>query len=200
MILARVRRPDCGAASIDSLPSITPKHRDGELPEEAIAYDAASLASDDLLGLATDESHWRPAGDVLIFNPPPPDSLPLVFDPNAELEVEMDRAVAAGLRGRRITIVGGVYRAKTVSDLCKRYSLAETSVRWLPSEPGSHITLDALDGLSADRDVVYCVTGHISHAESISAKKRCRKRGIKAHAVEDSPEIIDHLRSVVRDK
>lgn len=70
-LLARVQVPPEAQPDVAVVPALTPSHRSGELVEEAIGYDAASLCTNDLLGLATDRDHWTPSGDTVVFNPPP---------------------------------------------------------------------------------------------------------------------------------
>jgi hypothetical protein len=87
--------------------------------------------------------------------------------------------------------VGGVLSDNVVENLKERFTPKE--IRWFDAEPGSQLNLDGLLGLQSRVDVVYCVTGHIGHDESIKAKQCCRKRGVEIRKVEKAGEIADDL-------
>jgi hypothetical protein len=87
--------------------------------------------------------------------------------------------------------VGGVPSEQVEAELNERFAPKE--IRWLGSEPGSRLNLDALDGLQFRVDVVYCVAGHIGHDGSVKAKKCCRKRGLELRKVGDAKQIADDL-------
>lgn len=193
-LLGRLRRDTDPAKAVRRIPTLSPRHQGGELVEEAIGHDAAHLASPDLVAIATSAGHWVPPAEVVAFDPPPPDTLPLVFEPTDRLDVEIDIAVAAALGGRRLTIVGGVLDDRLISALCTRFDLPAERVRWFESQPGSRVNLKPLDGLQPDRDVVFCVVGHIGHPESTKVDNVCSKRGIESQHVADSRDIIGRLR------
>jgi len=193
-LLARVQLPTDSHPTIAVVPTLMPNHRSGDLVEEAIGHDAATLWMMGVLGIATDRSHWAPPADAVAFDPPPPDMLDLIDTPLAHLDEEIDSAVAGFLRGRRLTIVGGCPRPELSESLCARFELDAAQVHWIGSERGQRLNLDSLDGLQADRDVVVCVTGHIGHAGSRGVKARCRRREIELLCVHDQNQIADELR------
>jgi hypothetical protein len=171
-------------------PRLSPRHQpDGG--EEAIGMDAAALHESPILGLATAKEHWDSVAESVMFEPPPPESLTLLFEPGASLPDEEDLAVRRFLKDRRVTIVGGVRDEQVLNDLTTRFQPKE--VRWFGAEPGPRLNLDGLTGLHARFDVVYCVTGHIGHEGSIKAKKCCRKRGIEMRKVSKAGEIVNDL-------
>lgn len=194
-LLGRVRSPSGSRPPISVVPRTVPRHLAGELVEEAIGHDSATLCSDGLLGIATDRVLWEPQGDSVRFDPPPPSTLPLIHEPSAELDEEMDAAVGRFLRDRRLTIVGGWQQPAVVDALCHRFKLETRQVHWIPSERGHRLNLDALDGLQKDSDIVVCITGHIGHPGSEGVKARCRKREVPLRGVQDQGRIADDLQS-----
>lgn len=173
-------------------PTLTPRYLAHEQGEAAIGADAAALHDSPLLGLATAKEHWQEDSERVVFEPPPPHSLGLLFEPGRQLAEEIDGAVSRFLRTRRLTIVGGIQNDQIVGDLSKRFAPKE--VRWLDAEPGSRLNLDGLTGLQARVDIVYCVAGHIGHDGSIKAKQCCRKRGVELRKVSKASEIAEDLR------
>jgi hypothetical protein len=170
-------------------PRLSPNHR---AQEESIGADVAALHSSPILGLATAEEYWAEVSDSVTFDPPPPESLELLFEPGAKVAGEEDLAVRRFLKERRLTIVGGIRNERVLNDLATRFSPRE--VQWLDAEPGTRLNLDGLTGLHARNDVVYCVAGHIGHDGSIKARQCCRKRGIEIRKVERPKEILEDLR------
>jgi hypothetical protein len=180
-----------GGDTQDPPPSLTPRYLGHDEGEAAIGSDAAALHQLRLLALATAEAHWEKPEKIVVFNPPPPESLSLLFEPSQQVSGEVDHAVHRFLKKRRITVVGGIRSDNVVAELNDRFTPQE--IRWFDTEPGSRLNLDGLLGLQSRVDVVYCVTGHIGHDESIKAKKCCRKRGVEIRKVEKASEIADDL-------
>lgn len=180
------------AEKIDNVPTLSPRYVPGDEGEAAIGSDAASLHQTPLLGLATAEEHWEEVSDRIAFCPPPPELLHLLFHPGAKVDTERDNAVRALLGEKRITIVGGIYNDRLHDELMQQFQ--PKAIRWLPAERGTRLNLDALDGLQARSDIVYCVTGHIAHAGSTKAQQRCRKRGVEMRKVPNAGDIPEDLR------
>lgn len=174
-------------------PALSPRYQAGEEGEVAIGSDAASLhrKRDHLLALATHPDHWCEPGDTVSFEPPPPESLPLLFKPGSGLAGEVDLSVRRYLKKRRLTLVGGIRSEAALNELRERFAPAE--IRWLDAEPGSRLNLDPLTGLNAGSDVVYCLTGHIGHETSIKAKQCCRSRGLELRKVAKASEVSADL-------
>lgn len=175
----------------DPPPSLTPQYQANQEGEAAIGADLAALHQSALLGLATAREHWAVSSDCVQLDPPPPECVPLIFDPLAPLQEESERAVKTYFKKRRLTIVGGIPNDALIDELKGRFQPRE--IRWLGAEPGSNLNLDSLSGLQARIDVVYCITGHIGHDGSTKAKQCCSKRGIELRKVSKSSEIADDL-------
>ncbi len=174
-------------------PSLSPSYRAHPMGERAIGSDAVALHQSGLCGMATDTEHWEEEVNTLRFDPPPPESLELLFEPGSRTAEEADRSVAGYLADRRLTIVGGVPAEQVYVQLEHRFEVGRKSIRWIGAEPGARLNLNALDGLQARSDIVYCVTGRIGHDGSTKAKKCCRKRGLKLREVERGNDIVDDL-------
>lgn len=172
-------------------PALVPKYQAHEMGEAAIGTDAAALHETGLLGLASAEEHWVEPSESVFFEPPPPVSLQLLFEPGGALGGESDAAVRRFLRQRRLTIVGGIADDRILSELQDRFCPKE--LRWFGAEPGSRLNLDGLLGLQARADVVYCITGHIGHDGSIKAKQCCKKRGVEMRKVANANDIAEDL-------
>jgi hypothetical protein len=177
----------------EKTPILDPNYRLDAAAALAIAHDAVRYYDHGLVGLATDTAHWDREADELRFEPPPPESIALLFTPNRRLPQERERAVTRYLRDRRITIVGGEPSPHIVAALSERFAIPQRKIRWVGCNPGERLNLDSLDGLQASVDVVYCVTGHIGHAGSTKARKRCRKRGTQLREVEHANDIAEDL-------
>ena len=194
ILLSRGHEAD-ETCAVDRIPTLSPHHTRGDLVEEAIGHDAAALASPELIALATSDDFWSPPQTSVTFDPPPPDQLPLSFDPSARLQPEVDVTVSEFLVGRRVTIIGGTANDHFLADLGDVFDLVNSDVRWIASEPGKGVKLDFLEGLRPDRDVVFCVVGHIGHPESIKVEQACTRRGVPLHSVDDLRDIIERLRA-----
>jgi len=172
-------------------PTLSPEYLAVEPGGQAIGTDSAVLHDQGLMGVATAHDHWRQPADILHFDPPPPSSLGLVFEPHGRLQCEIEHAVYHYFESRRFTIVGGIPSAHILEDLANRFDIKQ--VRWIGSERSKKLNLSALDGLQPGVDVVYCITGHIGHADSTKAKKCCKKRGVKLVEVEHGNDIVGDL-------
>jgi hypothetical protein len=177
----------------ETTPTLDPSYEGPVDASTAIGRDVAALQASGLVGLATDVKLWSRPSAAVRLDPPPPDTLPFLLEPNQSLAGEQDHAVATFLRGRRITIVGGMPSDQVLRTLRSRFSVAGDKVRWIGSEKGQRLNLNLLDGLKAATDIVFCITGHISHAGSEVAKKQCRRRGVELRSVEHANEIAAHL-------
>lgn len=180
-------------SEVASIPTMTPSYRRDPAAAEAIAKDAVELHREDLIGLATHPGHWASDATEVTFDPPPPDHLPFLGTPGQRLALERDLGVATYLAERRITILGGEPSPYVLKKISKRFKVPEREIRWVGCDSGERINLDCLNGIRAQVDVVYCVTGHISHSGSSKARKQCVKRGCQLREVEHGSDIPDDL-------
>jgi len=185
--------PTEGVAEQETTPTLDPHYLLDPAAVGAIAHDAARFHDHGLLGVASDPAHWESEAEELRFDPPPPERLPIVAAPNENLPEERDRATARYMKKRRLTILGGEPNPHIITKLSDRFGVPKQKIRWVGCDSGERINLDCLDGLQARVDVVYCVTGHISHAGSTKARKCCTKRGIELREVEHANDIAADL-------
>ena len=176
-------------------PVLAPNHTDGDLVEEAIGRDAAALYDNGLIGLATSHGHWVTASRTVTFSPPPPEQLEFVCIPGALTVAQRDGLVKGYFAQRRLTIIGGRSAPGLKAALGSRFGIADARLRWVESEKGKTMSLDFLDSLRTERDIVFCVAGHIGHPETYSVKDRCNTLGVQLCLVEDQNEIIKRLES-----
>lgn len=184
---------DGDASEPESVPAMTPSYRLDPVAANAIARDAVGLHREGVIGVATHSSYWDADAAVVTFDPPPPDHLPLISRPRQRLATERDLDVATYLAKRRITILGGEPSPHVLKKISNRFKISQREIRWVGCDSGERINLDCLDGIQAQVDVVYCVTGHISHAGSNKARKQCVKRGCQLREVEHGSDIPDDL-------
>jgi hypothetical protein len=191
-LLARLLRPSADAA-VTATPSLRPRHIAGGLVEEAIALDAAMLHDAPLRAIASSHAHWAEASDTVAFNPPPPDRLPILFEPGERLAAEVDDDVSAALRGRRVTIIGGRESPLVLGDLSGRFGVSANETRWIEADGNKRMQLELLNAVRPDRDIVFCVTGYISHADSQKVIGLTQRRGVVTRCVEKRREIVGAL-------
>jgi hypothetical protein len=184
-LLSRVLMVDEPAAVV--LPTLSPSHQD-TLVEEAIGNDCAVLNRASLVGIASEEASWSPADKVVSFDPPPPETLPLLTVPDQEVATEVDHRVADFFAGRRLTIVGGRISPQVVAVLDQRFGISDA--RWIEADGQKRLQLETLEGVRADRDIVVCVTGYIAHADSGKVQMTCRSRSVEAYLVERRREVV----------
>lgn len=199
-LLARVKQPT--TAHDGRTPAVNPPHSGGEMVEEAIGEDAASLVGDGLIGLASYGYNWRTVvfPSEVTFDPPPPESLPLVLNPNDGLEAERDENTAEYLRERRITLVGGWGADRVEQALEQRFGLKASQIRWIHGDKTKRPKLDPLDAVRWDRDMVVVVKNYLGHSDSEGVAQRCKKSDVEMHVVEDQNQVIGYLRTKFGDK
>lgn len=188
-LLTRLLRPSSGAA-VTVVPSLRPRHAAAGLVEEAIALDAALLHDTPLRAIASSASRWTETSDTVVFDPPPPERLPILVEPHQRLAVEIDDDVATALRGRRVTIVGGRESQLVTGDLSGRFGIPASQTRWVEVDGKKRLQLELLNAVRPDRDLVFCVTGYISHADSEKVIALTRRRGVATLCVEKRREIV----------
>jgi hypothetical protein len=183
----------------DSAPSLTPRYTFIPEGERALARDLGATWREELLALASRAAHWNAASLAVELRPPPPASVPLVTSPNQPIPREVDLRVGEYLLDKRITLVGALHDDRFLRLLCRTFKISMDQVRWIESEPNREPQLDALKGLSGNRDVVCCILGApgqlgLGHAGSEKAKRMTMDRGAELLAVSRPNEVLGALR------
>jgi hypothetical protein len=191
-LLARLLRPS-DDVDVPAAPSLRPRHLADDLVAEAIGLDAALLHDTPVRAIASSVAHWAEVSDAVAFDPPPPELLPILVEPGQRLAAEVDDEVATALLGHRVTIVGGRESQIVMGDLLGRFGVPADQIRWVEAGGSKRLKLELLNAVRPDRDVVFCVTGYISHADSEKVQTLCARRGVVAHCVEKRLEIITAL-------
>jgi hypothetical protein len=174
-------------------PTLRPAYVADRRAAPAIGCDAANLEDEGLIGLATSAEHWSEPANAIAVAPPPPAELFVALVPKQQLACERNAAVASHLCNKRLTIIGGLRDPALLEAWCERFQIDVDQVRWLEAEKGHRLSLEALNGLRATVDIVYCVTGRIGHAGSTSARKKCVKRGIEMRCIAQANAVADDL-------
>jgi hypothetical protein len=189
-LLGRVADAPTGA--VGRAPTMTPRYVGPRDASDALGLDSSGLALMGLLALASEVGNWAEAAAAVEFDPPPPERLPLVFEPGGALPGDGDASVAGFLLGRRIMIVGGRESAAVLAALCNRFGVSADDVTWLVSEKHQRMNRNALSVLRAT-DVIYCITGSVSHPDWQAAEEKCRRWGVVLHEVDKPSEIVSDL-------
>jgi hypothetical protein len=199
-LLSRVRSPTASDAKQRPTPTVSPRHRTGELVQEAIGRDAAELWNDDaddrdqdVMGLATAADHWEAQTTTITLAPPPPATLEIVLAPHVQTTAEAVNAAKEFFSGLRLTIYGGRKTEETLTVLEDRFGLSGSRLRWLEGEKGKAMKLDSLRSLRASVDIVVCVTGHIGHTEAETVRSRCKALSVAIVISERDTDIVAQL-------
>src|SRR5262249_55915856 len=140
-------------------PRLTPRYVRNADAECALGLDMVAVWPEELLAVATNQSHWEATASIVEIHPPPPHSISLVGRPNQRVPGELDRVVAESLAERRLTLVGALRDDRFVRVLCRTFSLDDDQVRWIEAEPGREPQLEGLRSLAGHRDIVCCILG-----------------------------------------
>jgi hypothetical protein len=189
-LLASVLVPVTQDVTTARAPSLHPQHDGGELVEEAIGLDAATLWHHGIVAIATDLENWSPPSASVSFDPEPPDALPLINTPNQKVESEADDEIKRALGGRRVTVVGGRQRAEVLTSVAQRFGLSWDRLRWIETDRKKSPRLNMLSGIRHESDIVVCVTGFMAHAHLESVEMLCSKDGVTLRCVEKRSEIM----------
>jgi hypothetical protein len=189
-LLSSVLIPANGGITTARAPSLHPRHIGGELVDEAIGLDAATLWKDGVVAVATDLESWSPPSTSISFDPEPPAALPLIDTPNQKIESEVDDEIKHALGGRKITIVGGRERSQVLTSIAQRFELSRSRLRWIETDRKKSPRLDMLSGIRRDSDIVVCVTSFMAHAHLEAVEVLCGKDGVTLRCVEKRSEIM----------
>ncbi len=191
-LLARLLRPSTDRV-VTVTPALHPRHAADDLVAEAIALDAALLYDTPIRAIASSVSHWIEAADAVTFDPPPPERLPILVEPHQRLAAEIDDDIATALFGHRVTIVGGRASPLILSELSERFRLPTNQTRWVEVDGNKRLNLELLNAVRPDHDIVFCVTGYVSHADSEKVMALTRRRGVVTRCIEKRREIVNAL-------
>ncbi len=170
-----------------------PRYTQDAQAEMPLARDVALVARrENLTGLATSQSHWEQQALMVRCDPPPPESVPFLLRPLDPLPGEADLRVASYLEKRRLTLVGGSPADGVVRSLRARFRLSSGQIRWIQSEKGVRTNLSALDGVEIERDIVFCIAGHVGHSTREAAQAKCTSRGVLFRYAQ-TPSMIAEL-------
>jgi len=190
-LLGRVA--DAPTEAAGKAPTLSPTYVGPREASDALGLDSSGLASTGrLLALASEPGNWAEIAAAVEFDPPPPERLPLVFEPGGALPGDGDASVARFLLGRRIVIVGGRESAAVLTALFDRFGVSPDDATWLVSEKHQRMNRNALSVLRAT-DVIYCITGSISHPDWAAAEKKCIRWGVVLHEVGKPSDIVSDL-------
>jgi hypothetical protein len=187
-----VYAPDTAMAAA---PTLAPVYVRDAAAGESIALDASTLDGHGLGALATETEHWSTPATAVHFKPPPPEMLPFVHEPHGDFPGQQDLMVARNLRDRRIVVIGGIPGAALPETLRDRFAILDNQLAWIGSEKNERVNLDLLDGLRSERDLVFCIAGHVGHDTREAVQKKCRKLGVRFRYAETPNMIVELLSS-----
>ena len=187
LLAAVASEPPSEAAEVPGLDPAYVKDEEGGM---ALALDLAEQHDEALLAAASHEEHWERISPTVALDPPPPERVPLAFEPGFETEAERIKHAADALEEKRVMIIGGKQKSAVAEELGKRFSLPASKIVWIEAEQGTQPDLYKLSGLRAERDVVVCITGKIGHAGSDKVRALSAAGGIQPLLVERASEIL----------
>lgn len=192
MLAAVAHDPPNEAAEVADLDPAYVKDEDCGM---ALALDLVEQEDESLLAAASHEDHWEVHSDTVSLNPPPPEEVAIVFEPEVEIEAERVKRAAEALEEKRLMVVGGMRKPAVEKELVEHFSLDRKQIVWVEAEHGSQPDLYKLSGVRAERDVVICITGKIGHAGSFKVRELAAAGGIEPLLLEKASEITAALQS-----
>lgn len=195
LLLASVVAPPDAKTTTGSVVTTDPRYVKDPLIDTAIKSDVAEQHNLGLLGAATAHAHWSEPAETARLRPGPPQDLTFVTVPGVVSAAERDLRVAKRLATYRLTIVGGLAKESVYKQLKTTFGVEEADVRWIETERSQEAPLDQLRGMRPGSDIVFCVTGWISHAESQKVVRLSRKCGVTCIVVEKRSEVVEQLRA-----
>lgn len=193
-ILARV----AGHSGAAEDRTMHPTYLGHENERSCLARDASATHGDEVLGVATSLRHWGGEQNGYIsFQPVPPSRLVLCSRPGEELEAEILSDVAAFYGDKKIHIVGGKPNDFIYKSIREALGISKRRIDWQPSEKNKvPRDLDKrYSQLSAERDIIVCVTNRIGHSQSEAAEKAASKVGVPYIPLESGNDIPAVLRN-----
>ncbi|WP_406048224.1 hypothetical protein [Kribbella sp. NBC_00889] len=175
--------------------SMDPEYQRGQRISKVLEWDASGTSGGDVVAIGSHFENWATASLDVTFDPPPPNSLALCFEPNMELSIEVETEIHEFFIGRKLHIVGGKPDERVLAEIIEATGLESSSIQWIPSEKNKppRKLADQWSGLKAGRDITVCITGRIGHAQSAVAERAAAKCGVPHIQAERASEISARL-------
>ncbi len=172
----------------------------GMVYEDALLKDLSGALRQEVVGIATDQTHWDlPAGVRTVqVSPPPPPVVELCFNAKEPLQAETTREVHQFFSAKHLHVVGPKLTHSMKAALKSDLGLPERNLTWHQSEKAKPIKDldDRWRHLDPHKDITVCIYGKVGHSVSRQAEVAAKKAGVPHLHVQDVKDIVPEARKI----